>query len=91
MTVRFTERHMDGDESHDHIAKLKWVSDETSELGENTRAQLVAWIRDDGGKGYVKDSLGNKVNVQVVDASPPYLRTVADGELTDNLLSLPTY
>jgi hypothetical protein len=33
----------------------------------------------------------NTVAVLVVDSSPPYLRTYADGKWTDNLLALPKY
>jgi hypothetical protein len=82
---------MEGGQDHKHIAKLKWIADVTAKPGENTRAELVAWFRDSGGKGYVKDSRGNQVSVRVVDANPPYLQTLADDKWTDNLLALPTY
>ena len=91
MTVRFIQRHTEGGQDHLHIVKLKWIEYETGKPGENTRAQLVTWFRDNGGKGYVNDSIGNQADVRVVDANPPYLQTVADGKLTDNLLDLPTY
>lgn len=91
MTLRFTQRHMEGGSDHKHIAKLKWIADVSGMEGENTRDDLVAWFRDKDGEGYVKDSIGNKASVQVVDADPPYLQTVADGKWTDNLLALPTY
>ncbi|MTW13427.1 DUF3892 domain-containing protein [Pseudoduganella eburnea] len=39
---------------------------------------------------YVVDIYGRRANVGVVDASPPYLRTYADGVWTDNLLAQTT-
>lgn len=91
MAIKFTQRHMVGGDQHQHIANLRWVEDGTSETKSSTRETLVAWVRDDGGKGYVLDSAGDEASVKVVDASPPYLRTQKDGIWSDNLLALPTY
>ncbi len=91
MAIRFTARHMVGGIKHDHIANLKWIEDGKSETKSNTRQELVDWVKDKGGRGYVLDSAGDKAYVKVVEATPPYLQTQADGIWTDNLLALPTY
>jgi hypothetical protein len=44
-----------------------------------------------GERRRVRGSDGSDVAVGVVDASPPYIRTYADGNWTDNLLALPRY
>jgi hypothetical protein len=50
---------------------------------------MVAWIRE-GGKAYVV--VGSlRVEVRVVNATPPYVQTYADGAWMDNLLALPRY
>jgi exosome complex RNA-binding protein Rrp42 (RNase PH superfamily) len=51
---------------------------------------MVDWIKNKNGDARVTDGV-NTVKVGVVDASPPYIRTHADGKWTDNLLALPTY
>lgn len=51
---------------------------------------MVDWIETDQGRAVVTDGK-NTVNVGVVDTTPKYLRTYADGIWTDNLLALPRY
>jgi hypothetical protein len=51
---------------------------------------MVEWIRAKNGDARVRDSKGD-VRVGVVDGTPPYIRTYADGRWTDNLLALPRY
>jgi hypothetical protein len=56
-----------------------------------TRAQIVADIDSGIYTYFVRDSLnGKRVDIRVVRevGKAPYLRTVADGRFTDNLLSL---
>jgi hypothetical protein len=58
--------------------------------GENTRQTMVEWERNQGGRAYV--SYGTRaVEVGVVNDTPPYIGTYADGVWTDNLLALPRY
>ncbi len=74
---------------HEHIIALKWRTPADGKTGESSREALVKWIRE-GGDARVKDARG-EVAVAVVDAVPPYVRTVADGRYTDNLLALPRF
>jgi Protein of unknown function (DUF3892) len=88
--VYITERHMVGGQKHEHIAEVRWRDPADGGTGASTRETMVDWIKNKGGKAYVSDGT-RQVAVGVVDASPPYIRTYADGVWTDNLLALPTY
>jgi hypothetical protein len=56
--------------------------------GRLTVAEVVSMIKNKQHTFYVRDAIGNRANVGVVEANPPYIRTFADGVWTDNLLSL---
>lgn len=75
--------------SHEHIASVRWENPGSGASDSSTKAQIIDWING-GGEARVRDRVGS-VQVGVVNASPPYLRTYADGRWTDNLLSLPRY
>jgi hypothetical protein len=88
--VNITQRHMEGGQGHEHIARVRWINPETNATGENSRAEMVDWIWNKSGKAFVVKG-GLRVAVGVVKADPPYIRTHADGVWTDNLLALPTF
>ncbi|WP_211372281.1 DUF3892 domain-containing protein [Mycolicibacterium grossiae] len=75
--------------SNQHITDVKWVGEQDGEVGQSSREIMVEWISG-GGAAFVQGP-HSRVRVGVVDASPPYLRTYANGEWDDNLLSLPTF
>jgi copper oxidase (laccase) domain-containing protein len=75
---------------HEHITDVKWRNPSSGELGQSTRAAMVDWINE-GGVAKVADFQGHDVSVVVVNSSPPYIRTHADGVWTDNLLALPRF
>lgn len=75
---------------HQHIESLKWENPADQKTGVSSRADIVKWIRDDKGDARVRAG-GSSVKVGVVDGTPPYLRTYADGSYTNNLLSLPRF
>lgn len=79
-----------GGSIHEHIASVAWQNPPDSQTGTSTRAEMVEWIRAKNGDARVRDSKGD-VRVGVVDGTPPYIRTYADGRWTDNLLALPRY
>lgn len=87
--VYVTARHMEGGVRHEHIARVRWTNPADGSGGENSRAEMVAWITQ-GGEAYVRDGV-RQVRVHVVNANPPYIQTYADGVWTDNLLALPTF
>lgn len=88
--IYITARHMEGGQTLKHIARVKWSKPSTGESGETSRSLMVSWI-DGGGSARVRDRDGSEVQVHVVRVNPPYLRTNANNESTDNLLSLPQY
>ncbi len=87
--VFITGVHMAGGTSHEHIDELRWLDCSNSTSKTFSTSSCVDWLRK-GHKAHVADANG-AVEVQVVNANPPYVRTVADGRYTDNLLSLPRY
>jgi hypothetical protein len=88
--VEITGVHLVGGDRHEHIGSVRWKNPETQDTGESTRQTMVEWIRDQGGRAYVSDGT-RAVEVGVVNVTPPYIRTYADGVWTDNLLALPRY
>lgn len=88
--IYITARHMEGGQTLQHIARVKWTQPSTGKSGDNPRADVVKWI-DGGITARVRDRDGSEVPVHVVHVNPPYLRTNANNESTDNLLSLPQY
>jgi len=81
---------MVGGSRHEHITEVRWENPANAKTGKSTRAEMVKWIRDEKGDARVRDGQG-WVQVGVVEASPPYIRTYADDRWTDNLLALPKY
>jgi hypothetical protein len=91
MSVRVTHRRMSpGGWSNEHIIAVRWINDQNGAVGESTREIMVQWIAYQGGFAYVQGPSAWS-QVGVVRASPPYLRTYADGIWNDNLLALPTF
>lgn len=77
--------------TEDEIVRYKWRSNETSESGENDKPSLVAWVEENG-KAYVSGGNGrSQVGVVKPSNGQPFLRTYADGQWNNNLLSLPTF
>jgi len=89
--IYITAVHMEPSNAgdHEHIAQVMWAEPTKDEINYSDRATMVDWINK-GGDARVRDGQG-EVQVGVVDANPPYLRTYADKRYTDNLLSLPRY
>lgn len=90
--IYITEVRMSsGGTRSEHIEAVRWVSRTTPEEGESTIREMVDWIGNRKGFAHVKDAKGDDVEVHVVHANPPYIRTDPDGTTEDNLLSLPRY
>ena len=90
MAIYVTARHMVGGTRLEHVARVRWYKTSGGEAGENSREDMVDWIKNQRVEAFVRGS-NRTVVAGVVEASPPYLRTHADGAWTDNLLSLPTF
>jgi hypothetical protein len=91
MAIKFTGRRMSGGQQHEHIARL-WWTDLAGTTGNDTREDLVAWIKkDSSNKAYVEDAAGHRADVAVRETprGVEYLQTHADGYWSNNLLALP--
>jgi hypothetical protein len=91
MAIRFIAVRVSGGTGHEHIVRLWWTNPATAASGDHSRAELVDWIENEGGKAYVEDGAGHRADVGVVTPTygAKYLRTYADGKWTNNLLALP--
>ena len=74
---------------HEHIVEIRWLNCNDSTSNTMSTASAVEYIQ-------AKSTLhvagpDGAIGVGVVDATPPYLRTIANGKYTDNLLALPRY
>ena len=87
--IFITQVHLEGGQSHQHIAAVRWSTSPAGSDSESTRAAMVDFIGD-GHPVHVRNG-SHEVSVGVINANPPYLRTDADGVWTDNLLALPHY
>lgn len=95
MTIEITHRRMSPPNSfdHDHITDLKWRELGTASTGQNTRQEIVDWLDNQGGRAVVSPG-PNQSEVGTVDPGngrAKFLRTYADGQWNNNLLSLPTF
>ncbi len=92
MSIEITHVRFEGlQKTHETITHFKWRGREKVESGSNDKPSLVAWI-DDKGIAYVGTG-ASEVRVGTVhpNSSPAYLRTYADKQWSNNLLSLPTF
>jgi hypothetical protein len=86
--VQVTHIRQAGGNKHEHITTVQWYSPSSGDVNTSTTATMVAWLRNKTNRAYVCD--GKRiVEIGVVEATPPYIRTHADGSWTDNLLALP--
>lgn len=75
---------------HEAITYLGWINESTNQTGKSTRLEMVDFIEKQSGQAYVKDVYG-KIAYLVVRVSRfnnKYVKTVADGRETNNLLAL---
>lgn len=91
MSMQITAIRLSGGSTHQHIVRLWWTDPANGNTGDNSRAEIVAWIENKGGKAYTDDGRGNRADVAVrtPDHGEKYLQTHADGVWKNNLLALP--
>lgn len=78
----------DHDNPHEGITHFGWVNEQTGEEGKSSRADMVAFI-DNNGVAYVRN--GNNTITCYTRQGKYYkfVQTYADNTPTDNLLELP--
>ena len=75
---------------HEHITDVRWRNPDTAKVGDSTVGQMVDWLRKPENVAKVTDGT-RTVDVGVVEAKPPFIRTHADGVWSNNLLALPRF
>ncbi|HEV2345624.1 MAG TPA: DUF3892 domain-containing protein [Actinocrinis sp.] len=90
MSIQITRTELSGGSTHEHIVRLWWTNPSTNESGNNSRAEIVAWIENESGKAYTDDGRGHRADVLVrtSERGVKYLQTRADGVWGNNLLAL---
>jgi hypothetical protein len=89
MTVYVTAITPASAQQHPHLGGIRWLDSSNSTSNTMTTGQAVDWLHR-GHKLYVAGE-GGAVEVKVVAAVPPYLRSLANNTWTDNLLALPRF
>ena len=91
--IEIIARHMVGGQLHEHIAEVRYIRG--SETKKASREAMVKWLDEsDSNKALVYSSdrkQSSYVGVVHRDNAPDYIRTFADKQWNDNLLSLPEY
>jgi len=74
---------------HEAITLFGWLNEATDVYDSSTLPQMIAFV-EAGNKAYVKDRYGHIAYLEVMRsyAGNKYLRTVPDGRMSDNLLTL---
>ena len=96
--IQITAVHMVGSEHLQHIESLRWVQVDqpggpaTTAEAQSLRADMVDFLRSNPEQVFALNAAGTQYAfLEVVEAQPPYVKTVPDATKTDNLLSLPRY
>lgn len=76
-------------QQHEHITRVYWENTADGESGWMSKQQAVDWLNGSSSNRLWVRGQPKNAEVVVVSGTPDYLRTVADGYYTNNLLSLP--
>ena len=91
MSIQITHvRYGSTPKTEQAISHFKWEGNGPGYGTSSDKQTLVAWLEQGSNTAYV-GSGSNRVNVIVVQGTPKYLRTHADGQWTNNLTSLPEF
>ena len=91
MAIEITHIRFSGyTKDHESITDFKWRS--STDTGTSTKAAMVTWVDDKSNSVHVGQGR-TQVNVGAVHPAGrvAYLRTYADGQWSNNLLSLPNF
>lgn len=92
VAIEITHIRLAGGYGHEHIVLYHWRNLSSGDTGSSDKPTMVAWVDDPQNHAYVGSGT-SRVDVGVVRPNyvQPYLRTYADGQWTNNLLSLPRF
>ena len=92
--IEITAIKMGGSQQdHEHIAAVKWRNTSTLAIGQSTTQAIIDWLGESQANQAVvaQDGTWVYVGVETVNGKAPYIRTHADGQWRDNLLTLPRF
>jgi len=73
---------------HEGISRFGWVNDQTNARGNFSRTEMISFLEGNG-LAYVRDHFGRTAMLVVrTRLGRKYVKTIADGRETDNLLAL---
>ena len=78
-------------QQHEHITHVQWEDTGNGQSNSMSKQQAVDWLNSGSGNRLWVRGNPKNAEVVVVSGTPDYLRTVADGYYTNNLLSLPRF
>lgn len=92
MSVEITHIRLSGGNGHEHIVSYKWRNLSDGNSGSTDKPTMVAWVDDPANRAFVGSGASrSEVSVVRPQSAQPYLRTYADGQWNNNLLSLPHF
>jgi uncharacterized protein DUF3892 len=91
--IEITAIRLDGPKDHEHISSFQWRNTQTGATGQSTRQAMIEWLEESKANQAAVPNNGTWIYVRVRRPAkgPGYLRTYANGDWTDNLLSLPLF
>lgn len=92
MSIQITHIRLNGGNSHEHIVSYQWRNHSDGNAGASDKPTMVAWVDRPENHAFVGGG-ATRSEAGVVRPQPgqPYLRTYADGQWNNNLLSLPHF
>lgn len=90
MSVQVISVHLEGGNTHEHITELKWWNPADGSTNVSSKSQMVEYV-DGGGSAYVEGAPRAFLHTVHPAGRTPYVQTKADGQWSNNLLSLPRY
>lgn len=92
MSIEITHIRLSGGNGHEHIVSYQWRNPSDGNAGASDKPTMVAWVDLPENHAYVGSGASrSEAGVVRPQYGHPYLRTYADGQWNNNLLSLPRF
>jgi hypothetical protein len=92
VSVEITHIRLSGGNGHEHIVSYRWRNPSEGNSGSTDKPTMVAWVDEPANRAFVgSGARRSEVGVVRPQSAQPYLRTFADGQWDNNLLSLPHF
>jgi Protein of unknown function (DUF3892) len=92
VSIEVTHVRLSGGSNHEHIVSYRWRNPADGNAGTSDKPTMVAWVDQPANHAYVGSGAGrSEVGVVRPQYGQPYLRSYADGQWNNNLLSLPRF